>query len=165
MIACLLGKALTNVDHFVDKLNGSKTDPNFKEALMMLNEEDILNVSEMPRPDQTKHIKQVQKPPSASYQQVVSVIGMMLSYLQYFVSSLDIDGNRIYDEDKLVLSEDNYQKVLFGLSLTAWYNQLTVDGKNMKCMIPPEIEETFRQIKHQKKHVEVQKQRHNQQLQ
>eukprot|EP00957_Ditylum_brightwellii_P065884 4996721-Ditylum_brightwellii.AAC.1 len=49
--ACLMGKVLSNFDCFTNKLDGGETDPNYKEALMMLKEE-IFDIPEMPRADQ-----------------------------------------------------------------------------------------------------------------
>eukprot|EP00957_Ditylum_brightwellii_P041933 3176093-Ditylum_brightwellii.AAC.1 len=123
-----MGKVLTNFDHFANKLDGGETDPNYKEALMMLNE-DIFNVSETPRIDQTNYIKQVWKPNNTSYHQVVLDIDTMLDYLQYFASNLDTDGNCAHKQDQLVLSEYDYQKVLFELAPTAWYNHLISNRK------------------------------------
>eukprot|EP00957_Ditylum_brightwellii_P058899 4465908-Ditylum_brightwellii.AAC.1 len=124
--------------------------PNFKEALMML-KEDIFDVSEMPRADQIKNIKQVLKPSNTRYQQAVSENDTMLSYLQYFAANLNTDGYCIHDKNQLVLSEDDYQMVLFKLAPTAWYDQLTADGKNTKPMILSEINQIFRQIDRQEK--------------
>eukprot|EP00957_Ditylum_brightwellii_P020128 1518201-Ditylum_brightwellii.AAC.1 len=117
--------------------------------------EGIVDVSEMPRADQIDYIKQVQKLPSTSYQQVVSEIDMMPSYLQYFAADLDADGNCIHDEDQPVLLEDDYWKVLLKLAPMAWYGQLAVDGKNTKNMILSEIKQIFRWIEHEEKYMEA----------
>eukprot|EP00957_Ditylum_brightwellii_P147023 11193782-Ditylum_brightwellii.AAC.1 len=71
---------------------------------------DIFTVSETPRADQIDYIKQVWKPNTASYQQVISEINTMLSHLQYFVADLDMDNDCIHDNGELVLSKDDYQK-------------------------------------------------------
>eukprot|EP00957_Ditylum_brightwellii_P104969 8000450-Ditylum_brightwellii.AAC.1 len=137
-----MGKALSNFDCFANDLKGGETPENYEESLMKL-KEDIFNVSETLRANQIKYINMIQRAQGVSYQQVMSEINMILSYLQNFAVNLSADGNWLEEEDQLEMSEDNYWKVLFELVPTSWYDQLMADGKNAKRMGPAKIKQTF----------------------